>query len=79
MDDEAIRFHSDIQYMRLLLDDINKLTRIGLVQEQPTFEWVTLHDELVHAGREMANIGQCLDAINSWAAMKIAGWQQVTP
>jgi len=76
MDDEAIRFHSDIQYMNLLLDDIAKLTGIGVSQEQPAFEWLGLHDELVSAGREMANIRQCLDAINAWAAMKVAGWRR---
>jgi len=76
MDDEAIRFHSDIQYMNLLLDDIAKLTGCGVSQQHPTFEWVGLHDELVHAGKEMANIGQCLDAVNAWAAMSIAGWRR---
>ena len=74
MDDDAIRFHSDIQYMHLLLDDIAKLTGCGLSQQQPTFEWVGLHDELIHARKEMANITQCFDAVNAWAFLKIAGW-----
>ena len=76
MDDDAIRFHSDIQYMHLLLDDINKLTGHGATQQHPSFEWVTLHDELIHAGREMANIRQCFDTVNAWARMSIAGWQE---
>jgi hypothetical protein len=76
MDDEAIRFHSDIQYMNLLLDDIAAFVVSGVSQRQPTFEWLGLHDELMQAGREMANIGQCLDAVNAWASMKIAGWQR---
>jgi hypothetical protein len=75
MDDDAIGFHSDIQYMYLLLGDITLLTGRGATQQQPTFEWVMLHDELIHPFREMANITQCFDAVNAWAFLKIAGWK----
>jgi hypothetical protein len=76
MDDEAIAFDSDIQYMHLLLGDITLLTGRGATQQQPTYEWVFLHEELIDAGKEMANITKCYDRFNARAFLQIAGWSR---